>query len=83
MVGWNRIHNETWHDTRSRIKTRVAIGFTSTPHQNMDCQPGRVARVVTWNPELNWHDNISLVPKRRQGRLLTLWDDKLQTFCKR
>ena len=27
-----------------------------------------VTRVVTWNPELNWHDNFSLAPKRRQGR---------------
>ena len=38
--------------------------------------------MVTWNPELNWHDNFSLAPMRRQGRPLTRWDDKLRAFCK-
>ena len=42
----------------------------------------KMTRVVTWNPESNWHDNFSLAPKRRQGRPLTRWDGKLRTFCR-
>ena len=32
--------------------------------------------------ESNWRDNFSLAPKRRRGRPLTRWDDKLRSFCK-
>ena len=81
----------------SRMKTRVATALRQHPIETWTiclakCQHsfacrvaqanGWVARVVTWNPELNWHDNFSLAPKRRQGRPLTRWDDKLRALCK-
>ena len=97
MVGWIRIQDESWHDTMSRMKIRVAKALHQHPIETWTkrlarCQHsfavrvaqtnGWVTRVVTWNPESNWHDNFSLAPKRRQGRPLTRWDDKLRTFCK-
>ena len=97
MVGWTRLQDESWHDTMSRMKIRVAKALHQHPIETWTrrlarCQHsfasrvaqtnGWVTRVVTWNPESNWRDNFSLAPKRRQGRPLTRWDDKLRSFCK-
>ncbi|OLP96509.1 Myosin-12 [Symbiodinium microadriaticum] len=97
MVGWIRIQDESWHDTMSRMKSRVAKDLHQHPIEAWTrrlarCQHsfavrvaqtnGWVTHVVTWNPESNWHDNFSSAPKRRQGRPLTRWDDKLRAFCK-
>ena len=92
MVRWIRIQDESWHDTMSRMKSRVAKVLHQHPieawtrrlarcHHSFAVRVaqtnGWVTRVVTWNPESNWQDNLSLAPKRRQGRPLTRWDDKL------
>ena len=97
MVGWTRLQDESWHDTMSRMKIRVAKALHQHPIETWTrrlarCQHsfasrvaqtnGWVTRVVTWNPESNWRDNFSLAPKRRQGRPLTRWDDKMRSFCK-
>ena len=85
MVGWNRIQDESWHDTMSRMKIRVAKALHQHPVGTWTTRLARYRHsfaVRVWNPESNWHDNFSLAPKRRQGRPLTRWDDKLRTFCK-
>jgi len=86
MVGWIRIQDESWHDTMSRMKSRVAAALRQQPVETWTRRlaknqhffavrvahtNGWVARVVTWNPEMNWHDNFSSTPKCRQGRPLT------------
>ena len=37
MLGWIRIQDETWHDTRSRMKTKVATALHQHP-------------IETWTP---------------------------------
>ena len=97
MVGWIRIQDESWHGTMNRMKSRVAKALHQHPIEawtrrlarcrhsfavRVGQTNGWVTRVVTWNPESNWHDHFSLAPKRRQGRPLTRWEDKLRDFCK-
>ena len=67
MVGWIRIQDESWHDTRvakalhqhpieawTRRLARCQHSFAVRVAQTN----GWVTRVVTWNPESNWHDNF-------------------------
>ena len=93
MVGWIRIQDETWHDAKSRMNTRVATALRQHPIETWTtrlakCQhsvacrvaqtKGWVACVVTWNPESHSHDNFSLAPKPRQGHPRTRWDDTVR-----
>ena len=41
MVGWIRIQDETWHDTMSRMKTRVA---TALPQNLIETWTTRLAK---------------------------------------
>ena len=81
MVGWTRLQDESWHDTMSRMKIRVAKALHQHPIETWTrrlarCQHsfasrvaqtnGWVTRVVTWNPESNWREDL-LCPLCRHG----------------
>ena len=68
MVGWIRIQDETWHDTMSRMKTRVATALRQHPIETWTtrlakCQHSFACRVAQTNV-VGWHAWSFGIPSR-------------------
>ena len=67
MVGWIRIQDESWHDTMSRMKIRVAKALHQHPIETWTrrlarCQHSFAVRVAQTN---GWMDTCLLTKTRR------------------
>ena len=98
MVGWVRTPDEDWCDTMARMRDKVnnALGCYHVDNWTKQLairqhnfaaklarQPGWRRTILAWCPQSNWQNNFGKSPKRKPGRPLKKWQEKLSKFCER
>ena len=96
IVCWRRVDNEACAVTMRRMNARISYAMSQYPiaswtqqlrnrmltlAKTFASQSGWHTDAIRWVPAANWRHNFTQMPRRKQGRPATRWDDDLRSLA--